>query len=283
MSNFAHGMKKRLSMATTRSKKLESSISSEYLTAKKRLQREKKVLVDAVKFVDTSSTPWEKIAQTQKEFAELIETEGPIDGSLHVGATKAGLEARALHQSMIGAKPREDVAKMVAHVRTLITEMDEIEGEFKKVETEFNETLRYEKKVGKLASKEKKAEKANSNRSKLDQARMTYQVLLDSTMSKMVKASGKFEPILQCVQTAFWVSEDHHLKLVTQGSEGTRAAANGIAGRVVNMDPVSDDIKAVEAGQTTSVVVPGVVEPSREEKEGDTVTPVPTPMESVVV
>lgn len=275
-------MKKRLSMATTRNKKLENSISSDYLNAKKRLQRERKVLVDAVKYVDTSSTAWVKIAQSQKEFAELIETEGAIDGALHADAAKAGSEARTLHQSVVGAKQTDDVVAMVSHVKALIMEMDDIEGEFKKVETEFNETLRYEKKVGKLASKEKKVEKTNSNRSKLEQARMTYQASLDAIMTRMAKASGKFEAMLQSVQTAFWMNEDCYLKMMTQGSETTRASAYEIADRVAKMDPMLDDVKAVEVGHGVVTTTPSLAEPSRDEKEGDTVTPVPASDGTVV-
>lgn len=278
MSTFAHGMKKRLSMATTRTKKLENSISSDYLTAKKRLQRERKALVEAVKYVDTSSTAWEKIAHTQKDFAEIIETEGAIDGPLHVDATRAVSEARDLHQSVVGVKPSENVAKMVNNAKALITEMDQIEAGFKKVETEFNETLRYERKIGKLASKEKKTDKTNANKSKLEQARMTYQGNLDAALGRMNKASGKFEAILQSVQTAFWLTEDSYLRLVSHGSEAARTAALNVADQVAKMDPVLDNVKPVDPSPTSVAFTPTAL---KTDKEADVVTPAPTVQEPV--
>lgn len=248
-------MKKRMSRVATRKKTIEANISATYTSAKKQLQREKKSLNDALSLMDQSSTAWVEIAVKQKDFAELIETEAPIEGGLHASSTPIVAATRAFQADASAAPEVNDKAgKMIGHVKAYLAEIDSVEAEFKNIETLFTETQRYEKKVGKLTgSKEKKAEKTKRNLDKLEGARAAQQSAVDSCVERMQKTSGKFESMLQCVQTAFWLRQDKFVTAIVDGTTAARTAAEGVSDEMEKLDVTDSSLKFIEA---PSVAVP---------------------------
>lgn len=248
-------------MATTRSKKIEKGISADYVTAKLRLQREKKSLQDGLDMIEHCDKNWKLIVKTQKEFAELIETEAAIEGQLHEQATKTTSSIRSLHHLFVGNHESKELEIMKRHINNQISEYQSIETEYKKVETEYNETQRYEKKVEKLSQKEKNTAKLASNKTKLGNVRTTYQSILETTMTRMNNASQKYEPMLQTVQTAFWIAQNQYLVSVTEKTADTIEHANQIVDDVVKMDPKLQQLEVADEEDSS--------EKQKEEKPAD--------------
>lgn len=247
MSSIAHGMKKRMSKVTTRKKTIEGSISAAYTAAKKQLQREKKAITDAVNLIEGTESSWAAVALHLKSFAELIETEAPIEGPLHTPATSVVSQARAFQIETTSPVPTDDpVAKMLRHVKAYIAEIHAVENDFKTVETSFTETQRYEKKVGKLSNKENKADKMKRNMDKLEGARAAQQSAVDAIVERMAKTSAKFEPVLQCAQTAFWLKQDKFVATVAEKTRDATTAAALISGDMEKIDVALPEIKVVE-------------------------------------
>lgn len=257
MASLAHGMKKRMSKVATRKKTIEENISAAYTGAKKQLQREKKTLNDALDLIEGTESSWAVVANQQKNFAELMETEAPIEGALHTPATAVVSQARAFQiETTTPAATDDAVAKMVGHVKAYMAEIDTVEGEFKNVETLFTETQRYEKKVGKLSNKENKAEKTKRNMDKLEGARASQQSALDGIIDRMGKTSAKFEAVLQCAQTAFWLKQNKFVATVGEKTQEARTAAELISGDMEKVDVTLPELKVVEVATAAIPEVP---------------------------
>eukprot|EP00177_Eucheuma_denticulatum_P004002 GFKZ01007228.1.p1 GENE.GFKZ01007228.1~~GFKZ01007228.1.p1 ORF type:complete len:270 (+),score=63.35 GFKZ01007228.1:478-1287(+) len=268
MSTLTHNVKKRLSLATTRSKKLETRLPTDYLAAKTRLKNERKGLEEGVKLLDASWARWEEMGRFHKDMAELIESEASIDGGLHVEAGSNVTAVRAMHQQFVGMGHGEVVSKLKANVSVVVKEMESIEGQFKTVEGDFNETLRYERKVDKLAGKEKKSDKVTANKGKLEAARKTYEASLDGVIKRMTAVNGMYDGMLQSLQTAFWVTQDQALALVMEKTAGPRDNAKMVVDEVAKMDAASGETPVVV--KEGDAVAPAEAESKAEGDEGET-------------
>lgn len=245
MSNLTHSVKKRLSLATTRTKKLETGLPTDYLSAKTRLVRERKGLAEGLKLVDASWGRWEEVARLHKDMAEVVESEASIDGELHVEAGRTVTSVRAGYQEFVGMGHGAVVGKLRENVQVVIKEMDSIEGQFKQVEGDFNETLRYERKVDKLGGKDKKGDKVAANKGKLEAARKTYDASLEGVMKRIKAVSGMYDGMLQTLHTAFWVTQDVALSMVTEKTAAAREGAKRVVDEVAGMDPAQGRARVV--------------------------------------
>ncbi|CDF38504.1 unnamed protein product [Chondrus crispus] len=240
-------MKKRISKVTTRKKTIEANISSAYTAAKNQLLREKKAISDALVLIhDSSAKAWVSLASTHKSFAELVDTESPIEGPLHEATTGTVTAARQFHGDA-SAEPSigDNTAKMLGHIKAYLAEIESVEADFKKVETLYTETQRYEKKVGKLSSKEKdgKAVRKKRNLDKLEGARSAQQSAIDGSLERMGKTSAKFEAVMQCSQTAFWLRQDKLVKSLVALTQSARTAAEDVSEEMAKLDITMPEIK----------------------------------------
>lgn len=248
MSSIAHGMRKRLSIATTRTKTVERNMSNDYTTEKHAVQRQKATLVKALEFVKKGHTGWKDIAESYKKFAEMVLNDTPLDSPLYEKTSKANESANAVHAHM-SQPPDSSVAaaRLVAHVQAYIAELTTIEKEFPVVEHGFIEVSRYENKVGKLSGKASKSEKKGNtddktssrvrkNIDKLEEERAKHRPKLEGVIDMMKRANAKYPKVLHCAHTAYWLYEDSFLTATESHTKETRESCNCVKEELVSLD-----------------------------------------------
>lgn len=234
MSGIAHSVRKRLSIATTRTKTVEKNISAEYTTQKHMLQSHKKTLEEALELVKKHAHS--EFADSYKKFNELVAGDAPADTAVFEKSRTAGEAITKVYShSKTPIDKSSQAAKMLAHVSAYLAELSTVEKEFSGVEAGFVEVERYERKLGKLARKsggedkgkasDKAADKTRRNVTKLETERASFKTKLDATIEMMKKSNAKYEKMLDCVFTAFWVTEDEFLNFTDTQTKEIREAA----------------------------------------------------------
>lgn len=245
MSGIAHSVRKRLSIATTRTKTVEKNISAEYTTQKHAMLRQKETLEKALELVKKHAHS--EFADSYKKFNELVSGDAPADTTLFAKSREAGEAVNKVYAlSKTPIDKNSPAAQMLAHATAYLAELNTVEKEFHGVEASFVEVERYEKKVGKLNLKssgdtkgsgsDKVADKTRRNVNKLETERAAFATKLDATIEMMKKSNAKYEKVLDCVFTAFWVTEDEFITSTDFRTKEVREKAKQAQAELVDLD-----------------------------------------------
>lgn len=250
MSSIAHGAKKRFSLVTTRTKTREKNMPAEYTTKKHALQREKKTLESTLELIDSSHNSWKSISLSYKKFAELVSSDAGVDTVVFPKAGATATATNELHDHFAAPRPVDHPpARLLAHVKAFIAELETIEKECKALEEQSVEKSRYEKKtrklekktsstkhVSKAASEDKTVHKKQSNIHKLEEETAKFDVKFQSTMDMLKKANAKFEKVLHCAHSAFWLEQDEAINFTAEKTASARADASTSKDELVAFD-----------------------------------------------
>lgn len=233
----------------TRKKTVEQNISAEYTTLKHAIMRQKDTLEKALPYVKKSAHT--AFAESYRMFAELVINDMPVDSSAYDSIKDANDAAKKIHTEANTPEGSESTtARLVAHVESYINELKMIIKEFPTVEKSFVETDRYERKVGKLSEKtakaagiengksdgNKMADKTRRNMDKLESERAAFNTKLDSVIDMMKKTNAKYEKVLQCTHTAFWLSEDKFVSFLAEATASVREQCKQDEQAMVDLD-----------------------------------------------
>lgn len=256
MASLTHGVKKRMSLMMTRKKTIEKKMSAEYTTLKHAVLRQKDTLEGAVPYVKRASHV--AFADSYLSFFDLVANDTPVDSSSYDAVRDANDAAKAVHKDA-HTPPAADSApaRLLAHVDAYIAELNTVAKEFAAVEKQFVETERYERKVGKLLSADKKtradkdgagaadkttatavkaSDKTVRNMDKREVERAAFHTKLDSVIAMMKKTNAKYETILKCVYTAFWMSEDAFISATDSATKAVREKCKAEVDDLINLD-----------------------------------------------
>lgn len=246
MSGIAHSVRKRLSIATTRTKTVEKNISAEYTSQKRSLLHSIETLENAVGMVKKKAHS--EFADSYKKFTDLISLDTPVDTALYAKTREANEVANSIfNKAKIPLQKESSAARLIAHVEAYMAELKVVEKEFNIVEVGFVEVSRYEKKVGKLSEKVGKAadktkgsdkvvDRTRRNLDKLESERTAFNSKLQSVVDMTKKCNAKYEKILDCIYTAFWLSENDFLTSTIKVSQSVRDACIASEDELVALD-----------------------------------------------
>lgn len=232
----------------TRKKTVEQNISAEYTTLKHSVLRQKDSLEKALPYVKKSAHT--AFAESYRMFAEIVVNDMPVDSEAYEAVKSANEAAKKIHTEANTPFGSESApARLVSHVESYISELKMVIKEFPAVEKSFVETDRYERKVGKLSEKTAKvagengksdgnkfADKTRRNMDKLESERAAFNTKLDSVIEMMKKTNAKYETILQCLHTAFWLSEDKFVSFLTETTASVREQCKQDEEEMVDID-----------------------------------------------
>lgn len=254
-------MKVRLSLASLKPATVESIMPAQYTMLKDTLARKKNTLNLSLSAIEEkSSWRWMEIANLHKNFAELLSDNIRLDSPVFSHAEKTIADIDSLHAKFIEPTSITDApSMMIGHVRAYITDIEDIEKEYKSVERKAAEKQRYEKKVAKLTTKEKNIGKTHRNMEKLEGARVGFRNAVEALMERMEETNKKYEAVIQCAQTAFWLHQNKFIKLVQEKSMYAREVAAALSERVEQLDVTKTELVAVDvaSGQETRQIVEG--------------------------
>lgn len=250
MSGITHGMKKRMSLLTTRKKTVENGLPDEYNTAKRAMEREKKTLERALALLDTSHDSWKQIGHSYKKFADLVSSDASVDAALYPQAGDAAKAANAVHHKLqAGPEDTASRSRMIAHVKAFLAEVSATEKDCVDVEGRWVESNRYETKVSRKQKKMEKAERKNKadkaekvkkqlhgNESKYEAERVTYESKLTSTIDRMKRINSHFDKVLHCAHAAYWLEQHEVLTFISEKTSDARTVSVAHQDELVNLD-----------------------------------------------
>lgn len=247
MSSITHGMKKRMSRATTRTKTIDGNMPAEYTAAKQTMVRQKAAVAKAVEMVESAKKNWTQVFETEKDFAEHILTETAVDGSLYATATESVEGVRNLQKEIaISEAPDSHSVRMIGVAKGFLAEIESIEKEIPDVNTSYTEKARYEKKMGKLQKNDGKTEKKSKNLDKLENVRAVFDSKMDGIVERIKKANARYEEVLRCVHGAFWMGEGRYMGMVDRNTSSVRGVVDVQKDDIVKPDSAAKVKKSDE-------------------------------------
>lgn len=251
-------MKKRLSLLTTRTKTVEKGMPDEYTAGKHALEREKKTLEQALELMNNSHGSWKHIGHTYKKFAELVSSDAGVDSTVYPEAGETAKAADAVHHKLEAAPDSSQApARLIAHVKAYLAEINTIEKECVDVEKRWVEKHRYENKASKKKGrfdkferkgKTDKAEKEKDDlirqENKLANESAPFQTKLTGVLEMMKSTNGKFDQVLHCAHAAYWLEQHEILTFISDKTASTRNNSLAHQDKLVNYDLGAKDLGA---------------------------------------
>lgn len=275
MSELAHNVRKRLSRAALGTKTLEAGMSPEYISEKHTILREKATLERVLELTTVCRKSWLEVMHTQKNVADNIAGDAKVDGTFYPRAAEAAAAVNCIY-GFACSPPQADgtISKIETHVRAYLSEVNTVVDKFVDVESGFAEVSRYQRKVGKLSDRtsrlerrventggkseaankkaqraEKVASRTRRNLTKLEGERAAYESKLNGVINDMKTSSAKYETVLQCAHTAFWLSQQEMLGEITRNSQPVHDYVSAVKDELVDLD-VTLDVGEFDAGGT---------------------------------
>lgn len=275
MASITHGLKKRMSKATTRTKTINKNISAEYTVAKNLLNRQRTAVEGALKHIGSAKDSWLAVHKAESEFSEHILTETEVDSPIYAAVNGAAVQVRECQTEISAAETADaPVTKIMSKIKAFVAEVEAVEKDFKDVETSYTEVARYQKKVDKLNNKSKKEEKVKNNLDKLAGSRAVYQNKVDGCVNKMGMTSSKFDTVLKMIMAVFWGTQGKYLAVVSNHTKEVRTTAVTDLGIMVDTDmstigkAASKEVKTItEAPAETPAITATATEDKVEKTE----------------
>lgn len=250
MSGITHGMKKRMSLLTTRKKTVENGLPDEFNSEKHAMEREKKTLEQALSLLDNSHESWKQIGNSYKKFADLVSSDANVDASLYPQAGDAAKGANAVHHKLnSGPEVSASRSRMIAHVKSFLAEVSAAEKDCASVEEKWVERHRYENKVSRRQKKMDKAERKSKtekadkakrqlieNETKLEAEHVTFNTSLEQAISRMKNINSKFDKVLHCAHAAYWLEQNEMLTFISEKTLDARSNSAAHEKELVEFD-----------------------------------------------
>lgn len=246
MSTVGHNIKKRMSKVTTAKSTIESNISPEYVTEKRKLQRQLKGAEKVLKSLRRSDLAWLEVVAASAKFNDEIMTEASESGVVRSLASDMNKATQEMEKKMKKVSDVNDLdMKLRTHIKSFIAEATDVSKSFVDAETSHTEVKRYEKKVEKLTKKNKKPEKTARNVDKLASVRVVYHSKIEDMVERMKKTTEKYETVLQCAQYSLLMGQINKLKIVDENA-GEVSKIEEVTAKLVAIDMSTNDIKPIE-------------------------------------
>lgn len=256
-----HAIKKRLSLITTRKKVLEDGLDAEFVTLRDQLDGIYKSLKVLSTQIRTSRQDWTQVAKHQGEFASKLASSLPQGGPVRNHASEVEDRIRHVYRRLI-----EEDGKGSAHEK-LTSILDSYESmivaireEYPKVNSAYNETLRYSKKTDKVERRKRdNHEKLNRNATKREAAENKYKDMLFDIIPRMKGLLAKHEAVFQCAHHAFWLASNTYVTTIETATEYIRQESVLTHPKLLDIDvhntrelPPTARVRMIEGGKSSA-------------------------------
>jgi len=221
-----HKIKKATAHATLKCK----PENAEFNDYKGRLENLATYLKSSSKALYESEQAWKEVCIRQKQFAETFANRYPDKDDIREFGKQSAAASNALVKEFT-LKTEGSQAKhweVDAVVQEYLTEIADIANEYKPINTASTELAMYTKKVDDLQKAKKPDEtKIARNMEKLEEAKKSYDDILDRVVDQMKEVYNKRSVALKATFVAYWSSQLRAFNLVDQSLSATRDFVNG--------------------------------------------------------
>lgn len=215
-------MMHKIKKATHSGKGAENAEFSDY---KNRLENLSTYLRSSSAALNASEQAWRDVCNRQKQFADQFANRYPDKDQVRDFSKQSVQASQALVKEFVLKTEGSTAAhwQIDAVVQDYLTEIDEISAEYKPIADAMKEVTMYTKKVDDLQTAKKQDEsKIARNMEKLDDARKSYEDILDRVVEKMKTVYNKRQVAMKATYVAYWSSQLRAFNLLDASLEPTR-------------------------------------------------------------
>lgn len=236
-------MMHKIKKATTTVKGAENAEFADY---RNRLDNLASYLRESSAALNESERAWREVCNRQKVFAEKFANRYPDKDQVRdFGKQSASLSDTLVREFVLKTEgSNADHWKVDNVVTDYLNEIADIASEYKPVADAMKEVSMYSKKVDDLQiAKKTDEQKIQRNLEKLDEAKKTYEGILDHVVERMKTVYNKRQVALKATYVAYWSSQLRAFDLVDKSLDPTRefveSSVEGFFG--LNIKGMSDD------------------------------------------
>lgn len=199
--------------------------NAEFSDYKNRLENLSTYLRSSSAALNASEQTWRDVCNRQKQFADQFANRYPDKDQVRDFSKQSAQASQALVKEFVLKTEGSTAAhwQIDAVVQDYLAEIDEISAEYKSVADAMKEVTMYTKKVDDLQTAKKQDEsKIARNMEKLDDAKKTYEGILDRVVEKMKAVYNKRQIAMKATYIAYWSSQLRAFNLLDNSLEPTR-------------------------------------------------------------
>lgn len=248
-------MMHKIKKATTTAKGTENAEFADY---RNRLDNLASYLRESSAALNESERAWREVCNRQKVFAEKFANSYPDkDEVREFGKQSASLSDTLVREFVLKTEgSNADHWKVDNVVTDYLGEIADIASEYKPVADAMKEVTMYSKKVDDLQTAKKTDEqKIQRNLEKLDEAKKTYEDILDRVVDRMKTVYNKRQVALKATYVAYWSSQLRAFDLLDKSLDPTREFVEGSVESFfgLNIKSMNEDDVAKFVQQNSSV------------------------------
>lgn len=196
----------------------QEPVNSGFETYRTNLENVRKALATSLDDIVKSETSWNVVVSNMEKFSSDLYTLYP-----------QGDEMRPIFKSTVDevveplskeitevTGPRAKISPIVRMIRAYLSEIDALTGEYGKVDKARKDYAMYTVKTDKLEQKDAETSKVSRNLDKKEEAKATYDSLLDGTLHRMKTTYEKCPTMFKAAHVAFWLYQDSTTKLLNE-------------------------------------------------------------------
>ena len=203
----------------------KGSENAEFMDYKGRLENLTTYLRTSSGALNESERAWREVCNQQKIFADRFANRYPDKDAVREFGKQSAAASQALVKEFVLKTEGSSAAhwQVDAVVQEYLGEIAEIQEQYKPVHDALREVTMYTKKVDDLQNAKKPDEtKIGRNIEKLEEARKSYEDMLEGVVDKMKATYGKRQVALKATYVAYWSSQLRAFNLLDASLEPTR-------------------------------------------------------------
>ena len=260
-------MMHKIKKATTTVKGVENAEFADY---RSRLENLSGYLRTSSAALNESEKAWKEVCHKQKVFADEFANRYPDKDQVRKFAKESSASSQSLVKEFV-LKTDGSTAphwQVDAVVQEYLSEIQEVAAEYKAVNDAMKEVSMYTKKVDDLQNAKKPDEnKIARNIEKLEEAKASYDSVLDRVVEEMKKVYNKRQVAMKATYVAYWSSQLRAFNLLDNSLESTRAFVEG------SVESISK--------KNIRTMTPEEIEEFKQDNEASTPTSTPTGAQKV--
>lgn len=204
--------------------------NAEFADYKNRLDNLATYLRSSSAALKESEQAWRDVCNRQRQFADTFANRYPDKDQVRDFSKRSAQASQALVKEFVLKTDGSTAAhwQIDAVVQDYLAEIGEIAAEYKPITDAMKEVTMYNKKVDDLQTAKKPDEtKIARNMEKLDDAKKSYEDILERVVEKMKIVYNKRQVALKATYVAYWSSQLRAFNLLDASLEPTREFVEG--------------------------------------------------------